>query len=342
MRTVHTLSLTDFLSFFTKKLRLSNPWNYKIPFLISIPYFVFLMRSRPFEQPIYSIMVSVCVIIGVAGIGYLTNDLGDRQKDALISKQNATSRLSVYNITLLFTLFLAFALCPWLYLPFTLCSLLLLFFQLFLFCIYAFRPFRLKEKGLWGVLTDSFYAHVNPAILASYTFYMFGYVFLENFTCFLISLCLWQFILGIRNIIFHQVKDYADDISSGTKTFVTVSGKAKAINLCVRYLLPLEIVTFFIFSVFISTFSYLFISMVLIYWIIVYIKTKHKLHAMDYRDRAYVFLDDLYIKWVPLFILTILSIKDTSFLPVLIMHFLIFRSGIKSFLSNNLNVLKNG
>lgn len=342
MRATQPMPFTGFLSFFTKKLRLSNPWNYKVPFLISIPYFIFLIRSLPFENPLFAILASIAVIIGVAGIGYLTNDLGDRKKDALISKQNATSRLSVFNIVLLFVLFLAFALVPWFYLPFTRYSLLLLCWQFVLFCIYAFPPFRLKEKGFWGVMTDSLYAHVNPALLASYTFYLFGYVFFSSFIYFLITLCTWQFILGIRNIIFHQLKDLSDDLSSGTSTFVTTLGKTKATRLCSRYLLPLEVIAFLGFCAFVSTFNYWFALLVPAYWAVVLMANKRQLSQMNFRDRAYVLLDDLYIKWLPLFTLTLLCIEHPYFWPVLILHFVLFRSGIKSFFLNKLNFPENG
>mgnify|MGYP007073577543 FL=1 len=38
-------SINSFLLFFIKKLRLSNPWNYKVPFLIAIPYLILLSSN---------------------------------------------------------------------------------------------------------------------------------------------------------------------------------------------------------------------------------------------------------------------------------------------------------
>ena len=120
--------LFAFFEFFTKKLRLSKPWNYKIPLLISIPYFVFLIGNVSSFHPFNSILASIIVVIGVAGLGYLTNDLGDRKKDALISKDNFSNNLSPYLIIFLIFTFILLTFLPWLYLPFNIKSFYLLLF----------------------------------------------------------------------------------------------------------------------------------------------------------------------------------------------------------------------
>src|SRR5687768_476539 len=86
-------TIRNFLFFFTKKLRLSNPWNYKVPFLLSIPYLVLLVGGYNEGKSFYAILASLSVIIGIAGFGYLTNDLGDRQKDQMINKENVTGQI---------------------------------------------------------------------------------------------------------------------------------------------------------------------------------------------------------------------------------------------------------
>jgi 4-hydroxybenzoate polyprenyltransferase len=331
--------LNTFFGFFTKKLRLSNPWNYKVPFLICVPYFLFLLgNNNSSKHSFYNILASITIIIGVSGIGYLTNDIGDRKKDALVQKHNVASNLSGLNLIILMFFFLTLVLMPWYYLPFNKMSILLLMFQIFLFCLYSLPPFRLKEKGLWGILTDSLYAHVNPALLAAYTFYLLGYVSFHNFIQFVLFLCLWQFILGIRNIFFHQIKDYENDISSGTNTFVTTYGKLKSINLCENWLLPIEVASFLLFSIFILKFNSLLILLITGYWILVFVKNKNIISQFNFRDRANLFLDNLYIKWLPLAVLTALCIKSIYFCPLIILHFLIFRNGIKSFLLENYTI----
>lgn len=327
-------SINSFLLFFIKKLRLSNPWNYKVPFLIAIPYLILLSSNFNTLHSLLLIILSLTIIFGVAGLGYLTNDLGDREKDKLINKENATSSITNQSIIVLFLFFISLTLLPWFYLPFNKYSFMFLSIQLFLFYAYAFPPFRLKEKGFLGILTDALYAHVMPAILASYTFYLVVSKTYFNYINFIIILCLWQFLLGIRNILFHQLKDYNNDISSNTNTFVTYYGNEKSEILLKRILLPLEFILFLLFCIYISIQFNLFICLVIAYWLYKAIKERKQIRIFNYRDLAYKFFDDLYLQWLPLVVIILLCIKSYVFIPIAILHFVLFRSEAKTFIIN--------
>lgn len=325
-------SINTFLLFFVKKIRLSNPWKFKVPFLISILYFVFLISCKVEANPIYSFSASISVIIGVAGIGYLTNDLGDRQKDALISKDNATSNLSITNLFFLFFLFFSLTFLPWFYLYFDLVSAVLLALQILLFIIYAFPPFRFKEKGIIGIITDSLYAHTIPALLATFTFYRMNQVFRTDiiyFTCTLIS---WQFVLGLRNIVLHQLKDYENDNNSNTKTFVTNHGIVKSVFLVKKILLPFEFILFLIFCFFLSYKFHLFACLIIAYWLYKAFMERKNIHSFTYKDIAYKFLDDLYLQWLPLAVLILLCFQSIVFIPIAVLHVILFRSEAKTFI----------
>lgn len=327
---VHLQSVRAFLLFFTQKLRLSNPWNFKAPFLITVPYLMLLQSGYTRgDRAFAAIVASVCVIVGVAGFGYLTNDLGDRKKDALIGKENVTGQLPPAAIALLFALFFCLALLPWLYLPFTSISLVLLALQFFLFYAYAFKPLRLKEKGIWGVVTDALYAHVNPALLAAYTFMVFAGA--EPASCFLLLLfmCSWQLALGIRNIIFHQLKDHESDLSSGTRTFVGSYGKARSERLLKNVVLPLELILFVAFISVTGHYleTWLLIAACSCFWCIT--RLRNGWRSGDYRAAAYAYLDDLYIRWLPLFIIALLVLHSWSYAGIAVLHLLLFRNGLK-------------
>ncbi|MCC6371087.1 MAG: hypothetical protein IT236_08795, partial [Bacteroidia bacterium] len=81
MQNSTTHNLQRFAVFFVKKLRLGNPWNYKAPLLITFPYLIFLFSNYQSGQAFFAVLAACVVIIGVAGVGYLSNDLGDRKKD---------------------------------------------------------------------------------------------------------------------------------------------------------------------------------------------------------------------------------------------------------------------
>lgn len=327
------------LLFFAKKLRLSNPWKFKAPVLMAIPYLVFLMSGDTGAHAFIAVLASVTVIVGVAGLGYLSNDLGDREKDAAIQKENATTGLGPGSILLLCLLFLSLAIAPWLYLPFTVKSLYLLLLQFFLFYAYAFKPLRLKERNFLGVMTDALYAHLVPALLAAYTFYTFTGKPMSQDVPILATLCSWQLVLGIRNICFHQLKDHDNDISSGTSTFVTSFGLPKTMALMTRIMLPLELMNFLAFAVLVSFSFPLFAALITAYWLYKFFSERKVIARFNYRDYAYKFLDDLYIQWLPLAILILLCFRSFQFLPVLLLHAVLFRSELKTFCAARLKFM---
>lgn len=329
--------INQFLFFFVSKLRLSSPWKFKVPILISSPYYVFLLSNYSGFNSFQYIIASLIIIIGVAAIGYLSNDIGDKEKDKLINKPNSIIHLSNFSITILIILFFGLMILPWYYLKFNLYSIVLLGLQLLLFYVYAFRPFRLKERGFLGIITDAFYAHVLPAILASYTFCLTVKFEIDKCIPFFISLSVWQLFLGMRNIIFHQLKDYDNDVASTTKTFVTSYGCSKTEILIKKVILPFEIVFFIIFIIYISCFYKLFLILISLYWLYKVYQEKQNLKDFSYRDFAYKFLDDLYIQWIPLSLLIVLSLYSINYIPVLVLHFVLFRSEFKTFLLSKFN-----
>lgn len=326
--------LSTVLFFFVKKLRLSNPWNYKVPLLMAMPYLVLFNSAHRGNDALITILLSLIIIIGVAGFGYLSNDLGDLKKDALIGKPNAVRALALPEIMLLYVLFLAMTLLPWIWMPMNAAIIALLFLQLVLFVLYSFPPFRFKEKGITGVITDALYAHVNPAVLAAYTYYLLCGKHFEGFWFWLVVLALWQFALGVRNILFHQLKDFEDDIKSGTSTFVTKNGIEKTRRWAATLILPLEAALFVAFMGANRTQLYLLTPFVLLYWMTAYTMNRERLRQLGFRERAYLLLDDLYVLWLPVFILLVLPSIQFQYIVVLLVHLIIFSNGPKRFILN--------
>jgi 4-hydroxybenzoate polyprenyltransferase len=134
----------QFADLLYRRLRLRNPWNYKAPLLISLPYFMIGVGRVPWERALLGILAALCTIAGVAGAAYFINDLGDARADLLAGKDNVVAAMGWRQRVLTLGLFLAAALGPWLYLPFTRTSGILLAAEFGLFVIYCFPPFRLK------------------------------------------------------------------------------------------------------------------------------------------------------------------------------------------------------
>ncbi|MEM9024754.1 MAG: UbiA family prenyltransferase, partial [Bacteroidota bacterium] len=232
--------LWPFLHFFSRSLRLSNPWNFKVPALMAIPYFLLLAGDTDNATAYTAVGLSLATIIGLAGIAYLSNDLADRNTDERAGKPNATAQFQRWHIVALYLGFGLLALGPWWWFPKTWLSYGLLLAELVLFLVYAFPPLRLKERPVWGIVADATYGHVIPATLAGWTFYQVTGAIYAPITGLLWALAVWQLLLGMRNILFHQLQDAANDRQSGTRTFVTAFGAAKA-DTVVRLLVPFEV-----------------------------------------------------------------------------------------------------
>lgn len=327
--------------FFLKKLRLSDPWNYKAPILIAVPYFFIALGTLSIGEALAAVIASFVTILGIAGFGYFLNDLSDIAHDAKIGKQNVVGKLNRAKKWYLLLGFVAVAWLPWLYLPLTWLTAGLLIFQFVLFMLYSLPPIRLKERTWGGIWADAMYAHVNPAILAAITFILLIQQPLSNFYAYLILLALWQLFLGIRNILFHQISDYEADLASDTHTFATTYGKPFAKRLNRYFFLPAEVFCFVGLLVVISGFvSFFWVTYLVFVGYIFFRKKVLKKSELpqNLRQTAYDFLDDYYKEWMAVMLLIFAMVQVPVFVVLLVIHVLLFRNCL-SMLANDLRAI---
>ncbi len=320
------LLMRSFFHFFTKRLRLSNPWRYKIPLLISFTYFLLLASLVDSRTAAVSFFAAIATTIGFMGFGYITNDLSDRKKDRIAGKPNSMANLSVGFIVALIIGFTLLAIIPWYYLPVDKISTLCILGELVLFILYAFPPFRLKERGVLGIITDALYAHALPAFLASYTFYLVGDRSYENFWFFSIALFVWQLVSGARNILSHQYKDFENDIASGTKTLATKYGAERINQWILKGLIPLEVTTFLVFVAFVQFEVQLLVLVLLVYFVYALQNYRSsKWTSSEPKSKQITnLLDAFYIKWFPAIVILMLVFGLQFFWWIAIFHVLFF------------------
>lgn len=311
---------------FAKRLRLSNPWNYKAPVLVAVTYLILAWQKFAFLDALFAFGWSLCTIIGIAGFGYLSNDLGDRKADAKAGKSNLLIGLSSIQISGLLLLFLGLAIVPWLvYFPVTTLTGILLVLEFMLFVLYVLPPFRLKERGLLGVITDSLYAHANPALLASLTFLALSKAENATMLVFVPALVAWQFFLGLRNILLHQLKDAKNDRISGIRTFVTQYGELRVNHLLSQVFVPLELLTWLLFLGALTPVTWL----PLLGWplYLLWQFPKQGPHR-ELRQWLYGYLDDFYIPYFPLLVLISLCFQDWRMIFLAVFHVILFKSAL--------------
>jgi 4-hydroxybenzoate polyprenyltransferase len=321
---MHTIRLLHTL--FARRLRLGNPWNYKAPVLIAVTYCMMLWLEFSLKDALLGFLWSLCTILGIAGFGYLSNDLGDRKADQKAGKSNLLAQIPMVQIIALLLGFVVLALVPWVvFFPLDLLAACLLAAEFLLFILYVLPPFRLKERGLLGVVADALYAHAIPAILAAITFGALAGREPAALFLFLLGLGLWQFCLGMRNILLHQLKDVGNDRISGIRTFVTVVGEERVHHLLLRVFVPMELLCWLLFLGILAPVTWL----PLVGWP-VYLawQLPRQTKKRDLRGWLYSYLDDFYIPWFPILVLAALTIQDWQMVILLALHVLLFKTSL--------------
>lgn len=233
--------------------RMAEWWIPKAGNLLAIIFLVIALTSIPFHKVIIYFFPSIITIVGIGGFGHIINDLLDIPSDKKAGKKNRMEKLSFIQRSLILSLFLILALAPWLILPFDQYSIGILSFEFLLLIVYAIPPFRFKEKGILGIFSDGLYAYAVPAILAAYTYFLIDGNM--NLDLYLLSIIfIWQFTIGIHNIIIHQILDYENDLASGTTTFITQIGLTKKIFTINTIIFYLEIILFGALNIYLSIF----------------------------------------------------------------------------------------
>lgn len=126
----------------------------KISFLFNYIFFIGLRDRLFFYQFLYDFIVLAGFLSAMAAYGYLINELGDKESDRLVEKANVFQKLSSRSFAYVFFGVLLFmVLCgfhfsnrPW--------FVILWAGQIGLATIYSLPPFRLKARGMAGLVAN--------------------------------------------------------------------------------------------------------------------------------------------------------------------------------------------
>lgn len=94
------------------------------------------------------------------------------------------------------------------------------------FTLYSAPPFRLKSRGIWGVLADASGAHLFPTLFAVVLVYHWNRT--QATAGWTVFVALWSLAAGVRGILWHQIEDAANDRMIGLRTFVFLHGTKAA------------------------------------------------------------------------------------------------------------------
>ena len=86
--------------------------------LIFCSIYIVLFFSNTLELKIlFYLFISILLSIGIAGLGYVMNDIKDYKDDLQNNKLNLFNKFSKTQSTILVVLFIILSIFPWFYLP---------------------------------------------------------------------------------------------------------------------------------------------------------------------------------------------------------------------------------
>tara|TARA_B100001250_G_scaffold188793_1_gene162223 strand:- start:11762 stop:12610 length:849 start_codon:yes stop_codon:yes gene_type:complete len=273
-------------------------------------------------------------MIGVATFAYLINDFFDKKIDESSNKINIFRKINSKYFIPLIIISLFIIISPWRILPGDIISFILLSLLLILFIIYSAPVTRLKNKGIGGIILDALYAYGLSSLLTLYTFIIMLNSINNPDYFILYIIFIWQFLIGIRSIIFHQITDYKNDLEFN-RTWTVKVGIKKSKKLIKIYLLPFEFIMLLGSLIIISQYFILIIPFSILFWINVLLKYKNYYkhpEKIDFKQFIYTFLDDYYYQCFPVLILIFMSTTNPNYILLLLIHLLLFKNIIFNYL----------
>ena len=308
----------------------SNEWWYsKFPPLLAIGYATANMAGKPLYQLSFWLLFLLCALVAGAVYVSLINDITDLEEDLASGKPNRMEKIPArYRRLLPLACILPGLGTMYVLYPDTL-SCLLYLLPWISFSLYSLPPFRLKTRGVWGVIADACGSHLFISLLmVSSISYMAGqpidWIWFSGTG-------MWAFCYGLRGILFHQFTDRNYDLSIGLTTYASkiepVNFKRPARLILMTELAALACMLYRISSV-------LPLAAFAVYLLLLLIRTRRfgyqAVIILAPEDRGIeIVMADYYQLFLPLSILLTSVWSDYKNSLVLIVFILLFPAGIK-------------
>lgn len=200
-----------------------NDWyDSKLPLFFFAYYYLLIVHNEAQQQNLVLLLPLGIFFISLSSFGYMLNDYFDKTVDRVSEKENTMSLLTNWQqiLVLIIALFIGFiAFIPFYQHKF---AVVLLFLSYLTSILYSAPPFRLKERGIWGVIYVSLAQRVFPILIV--------FAILEHFRLDTFLFAILSFLVGLRWILVHQIFDYAMDKQANVETFVVSRAPIRIYN----------------------------------------------------------------------------------------------------------------
>lgn len=218
--------------------RATEWWDYKLVPILSIFYATALVKHVAIAAMWPALIALFGAVVACAAYTSFVNDATDRADDDRAGKTNRLADKPPWMVALLLTIPLcvgaAFSfgwrddpplvtayLCTWA-----------------AFTLYSVPPFRLKKRGILGVVADASGAHLFPTLVAALLSLRAAGTATDP--VWVAAVAGWALGCGLRGILWHQLHDLESDRKAGVQTFVLRHSRRTATRLAGWVALPLE------------------------------------------------------------------------------------------------------
>jgi hypothetical protein len=218
--------------------RITEWWDYKLVPIVSIFYATALVEGVSVAAMWPALVALMCAIVPCAAYVSFVNDVTDRGDDRRAGKANRLVDKGPRLLALLFAVPLALGavfgflwrddpplvaayLCTWA-----------------AFSLYSIPPFRLKGRGILGVVADASGAHLFPSLVAVFLALRAARKPIDP--VWIGAVAAWALGCGLRGILWHQLKDIAHDRKAAVRTFVLRHSPRAGIRVAGWVAMPLE------------------------------------------------------------------------------------------------------
>ncbi len=219
-------------------IRAHDWWTYKVAMILATGYATAIELAVSPARLWSTWLFLVAALVLVAMFASLINDLCDLHEDRIAGKRNQLEGLSRGRVAALFLACLG----PGGVLLGTLwkfpAQFAIYLANWVIFALYSVPPMRLKSRAGWGILAIALGESLLPNLLAVL---VVGAGAARPVPSLWIALVgIWSFLVGLRSILWHQLRDHDSDREAGVVTFAVQAAPQRVRRLVRWVLFPLE------------------------------------------------------------------------------------------------------
>jgi len=215
-------------------------WDYKLVPMLSVFYATAFVQDVSVARIWPSLVALLLAMAPCAAYVSLVNDITDRADDRRAGKTNRMVDKPAWLMTLLLAAPISVAVLFGALWRDNVPLVAVYLSAWTAFTLYSAPPFRLKRRGILGVVADASGAHLFPALVAALLAFRAGGKPIDSI--WIAALAAWAFGCGLRGILWHQLYDREADRKAGVATFVQRHSSRAASGLAAYGALPLEAV----------------------------------------------------------------------------------------------------